>query len=1189
MSDTTTPDSSVSAHFFRVRLLGPLSLYRDDVQIDANAWQQRARSLFALLATAPEHRRQRDDVIDALWPEASPESAGGNLRFTLYLLRRHLAPSNVPTVISHRQVLALNPACCWEIDCDRFDVLSRGDTMTALEEAAALYRGEPLIDFRYEDWAQPIQDSLRTTWRTLCYRLSSLAWERGAPQQAVGWLERVLAADPLDEETLQHLLRRLIALGRRAEARRRYREFAAHMRQDLGVAPMLETASLVDELEMSDQRLAPGVKDLANASRMEFAPVVPRYPLSTAVRLLGRDAELATVMTHLIAPQRPAPIIVLVTAEAGMGKTRLLSELAQRARMQGALTLAGSAYEEEGRLPYGPVHDALLDFMQIQPREVLQDQLGDLLPDLGKLIPELHAVHRDSQREDVDRETQRLRLFSAVAEAIERITAASPLLLLLDDLQWADEATLQLLHYLLRQPRSAGLVVVATYREEEMRENVALAGIAREQGSYIHLGPLTEPDIALLLEERLGGHCAPTLLRALYEGSDGNPFFVLEIAQLLREEGRLEWSDEGWRLLGRAIDVPPAVRETVVRRLRRLGPDEREVLTLGAVLGREFAYAPLTSMWQGGERDLFDALEAAVMARVVAETEEGYTFRHPILWDAVYHRAPVPRRAVLHERAALALEHVYGSRAEEHAAELAYHFVAAGRIRLARAFHYSILAGDQAERAFAHREAERHYRVAVETAGKLGDAKRKADALGKLGNALSAMARLDESITALDEATHLYESLGDPEEEARAAAQMALTYWFAHLRHRSSDLLSMEAGLERLRAILARLEHVNPGAPSPGLAQLYAALPRVLGALGRDEEELVAAQRAVVVGRTIGDPSIEVAGHLRRGFALRKMGQQDEALSALLETAQQAEMIGDLFTLVAACSQAAGIFCQRGELRSALLYDDRSFQAAERRGGLDQLIGGGGFEAAVDSASATGDWDQALRYCERVQTLYRSLRPDDDDPRPWLWRAELSLRGGDMEATERHLARAAVVAERIGDALTLQDIEALLAERDLLLGRPESALQRLQPFGEQRNEGVSSMSLQMLHGWAHAELGHEVEAQKFAESALTRAAAMRSAPRVANATYGWGLVLSRLGRVEEAEQALEKAASIAHPMPYPYTEACALYELGVTLVWSEKMERAQQQLRAALALFQRLGARIYVERTENALSSYFPT
>ncbi|MGI8826608.1 MAG: ATP-binding protein [Chloroflexota bacterium] len=416
-------------------------------------------------------------------------------------------------------------------------------------------------------------------------------------------------------------------------------------------------------------------------------PVTPSYPLPAPGSLVGRQRELGLILAAL-PDELSQPVksrLVLLAAEAGMGKTRLLAEVARHAVEHETLVLAGGCYEEEGRLSWGPIHDALLDYVRAQPDDMLYAQLGDLLPQLVQIVPELQPrLPHVPELPSTDAETQRLRLFSTVAQILERISSDRRLLLLLDDLHWADEVTLQVLHFLLRQPGLERVLLLGAYRSDEMAPGTQLARLVDKAGETLSIPTvsvqaLSADDTSKVLAERVGGKCDMGLISTLHERSAGNPFFAMQMFRLLEREGRVRLDGGSWRLApGAQVDLPPAVRDTIARRLRLVEPAVRTTLGLGAVLGREFPFAALEAMADASEDVLFGELDAAREAHLIRESGDGYAFVHPLLWEVAYGRVPDQRRRRLHEGATLALERLYGDSSEEHVAELAWHAVEAG-------------------------------------------------------------------------------------------------------------------------------------------------------------------------------------------------------------------------------------------------------------------------------------------------------------------------------------------------------------------------------------------------------------------------------------------------------------------------------------------------------------------------------
>jgi DNA-binding SARP family transcriptional activator/class 3 adenylate cyclase len=1167
---------------YRVRLLGPFAVVRGDGALDTSRWRRQVGSLFRLLAVTPGKRRMREEVIELFWPDASTEAGAGNLRLLAYRLRQAFGNPDPRPVTSEGDWIALNPAYEWEVDLDRFEELTArgGDDVARLEEAASLVQGEPLLEDRYEDWAAPVRERVQRRWREVCLQLAELDASRGAHQDAVRWYERLLESDPVNEEAVQGLLEILVKWGKRTEALRRYRRFEQRLEDELGVPPEPETLALIAEVEERAPQRVDWPEPPADEEERDLAPVIPTYPLPRTGALVGRDAELAQMVAALPGrePWAPVPVrLLLVAAEAGMGKTRLLAELAERAREAGLLTLAGGCYEQEGKLPYGPIHDALLDYVRSQAETVLRNQMDDLLPELARVLPELRTRLPDV-REPVtgDAEGQRLRLFSTVAQVLERISQGSPTLLMLDDIHWADDASLQLLHYLLRQQELDRVLVVGAYRNEEVATDSSLALLEAEApdsawAELLPLMPLEEESLQNVLGERMDGRFAKSAVTALHERSGGNPFFALQMARLLTQEGCLVEGEGGWHLAeGASVELPPEVRATVARRLRRLARRERDVLTLGAVLGREFGYPALEAVWSDDEDALYTAIETSMSEQVLTETDEGYAFGHPLLHEVVYARVPSGQRARLHRKAGAALETLYGEYAQQRAAELARHFLQGGDPE--RALAYTMQAGDQAEAAYAHGEAERQYRAALELARGLGDEPRKAEALAKLGSVLRAVGCYSEAIEVLKRAAQMYREADDAGAEARVVAEIG---WALGLRH-FDDLDEEEAAAARLKT---EFERLRERAPARDAAALLVTLSTLLTRCGMVEQALEAATQAAELARSAGDEHIRATAEGRRGFALNVLRRFDEAKQALEAAIPVLEAAGDMNLLIRSLDNLGDMYARTGDYSVARQHHQRTLELAQRWGNPREIIlmanklAGAAFDA--------GDWKQARVEYEHAADLARQLPANEESNSPLFSLALLAMLQGAWENSSRCSEECATNAERMGDRATLADIEWLRVERDVRQGRPEEALARLESLVARPDlkpyQTITSLS---FLSELRLQLGDVAAAEELAAQALERARKLSWPYWPIEPLRAQAMTFARLGRWDEAEHALDEALALARARDV-YLEARILHAFGQ--MWGQK-GRARESLEEALAIFRRLGAKPDVGRTEQMLA-----
>jgi DNA-binding CsgD family transcriptional regulator len=488
----------------------------------------------------------------------------------------------------------------------------------------------------------------------------------------------------------------------------------------------------------------------------------------------------------------------LISGEPGIGKTRLVEESAALALDQGWIVLKGHAYGSDGMPPYLPFREALGEYTRGLSQDDLRKQLDSgttdlalILPELPRLMPEFFSQMRSDPQPD------RYRLFESVSEFLGAITRddGSGLLLCIDDLHWADDATLLLLEHMTHHQWDTRLVILGTYRNTELDAAGPLARLLEQlsrqrMGLRLFLNPLDEADVAALLAA-LGGSTPPSsLVATLYAETEGNPFFVQEVFEHLAEAGRLFEASGRWveALEIGETDVPQGVRLVVTRRLERLSESCRQVLSLSAVLGRVSSYRLLRAVLDLRENTLLDAIDEAQGAHLLLISPDGnMTFAHELIRQTVLSHLSAVRRANLHARVGYALEEISDGETSTRASELAWHFQRAGDdpATLARALRYSAQAANGALSALDYSRAiqlgEQALRLQEIVASE--DLSLRCDLLLSL---IRALAPYGENRRVLDEvapeAYAIAESLGDQQRRgaiARATVDAATRIWGA--------------------------------------------------------------------------------------------------------------------------------------------------------------------------------------------------------------------------------------------------------------------------------------------------------------------------------------------------------------------------------------------------------------------------
>ena len=501
--------------------------------------------------------------------------------------------------------------------------------------------------------------------------------------------------------------------------------------------------------------------------------------------------------------------LALISGEAGIGKTRLCAHLALQAHAEGATVLYGRCDEDLG-VPYQPWGQALGHLVKEAPQKVLDAHVERHGGDLARLVPALRErlPELPSPRES-DPETERYLLYAAVAGLLEGAGEREPLLLILDDLHWADQPTLSLLRHVVTAAASMRAMVVGTYRDSDLSRDhpltALLADLHRDQGGErIKLTGLESEDVLALMEAAAGQELdedGRALAAEIARETAGNPFFAGELLRHLTESGAIEQQEDGrWRVVGdlSELGLPQSVREVIGRRVERLGSDARTALSAAAVIGRDFDLDLLLAAVDLSEARLLDLLDEAVAASLLQESSERagrFTFTHALVEHALYEDLGATRRARLHKRIAEALEEQCGDEPGERLGELAGHWAAAVvSADTAKATHYAQRAAERALEQLAPDEAARWYRQALELYDQApgGDRSERCDLLIGLGEAQRQSGNPDFRQTLLDAAA-LAQELGDADRLCRAV--------LANSRGWSSQIGAVDS--ERVQALEA--------------------------------------------------------------------------------------------------------------------------------------------------------------------------------------------------------------------------------------------------------------------------------------------------------------------------------------------------------------------------------------------------
>jgi DNA-binding SARP family transcriptional activator/predicted ATPase len=662
-----------------IRLLGSFDLELDGIQ-QTGVHASRLQSLLAYLLLQGKAFHSRSHLAFLFWPDLTETQARNNLRQAVHQLRHALPESD-------RFLYADASTLRWRWDAPfHLDVVDFEETLAAtdlakqkhdtdaqrdaLERALRQYRGD-LLPSCYDDWIVPERERLHQKCLRAFEELIHLLEAQRDYDTAISYAQRLTQHDRLHEDGYRLLMRLQALNGDRASALRTYHACADTLQRELDVEPEATTRDLYQRLLHAEGE----------------AEVTKQMPSAmTPAPLVGRTRSWAKLLATWQRAAAGGPHFVLLTGEAGIGKSRLAEDLFEWAARQGISTAKARVYEAEGRLSYGP----LADWLRSPACRIALPRLEKVwLTEIARLLPELLEKSPDLQRpEPLTEQWQRQRFHQALARAM--LGTRQPVLLMLDDLQWCDPETLEWLHFLLRADPKARLLLVGTARAEEIIANPALETllVALRSTAQITEIPLERLDAAETAQ--LAGHLAglgldvDTALR-LFTETEGNPLFVLETVRSgsLAGEPRSETpaGDEYQpSAAGTAAEgLPPKVQAVIAARLAQLTAPAHELASLAAAIGRAFTFEVLAQASVAAEDDLVRWLDELWQRRIIrALNESQYDFTHDKLREVAYSEMSPPRKRLVHRRVAHALETIFAADLDLVSGQLAAHYERAG-------------------------------------------------------------------------------------------------------------------------------------------------------------------------------------------------------------------------------------------------------------------------------------------------------------------------------------------------------------------------------------------------------------------------------------------------------------------------------------------------------------------------------
>jgi serine/threonine protein kinase/tetratricopeptide (TPR) repeat protein len=782
----------------------------------------------------------------------------------------------------------------------------------------------------------------------------------------------------------------------------------------------------------------------------------PRPSAAREIQLIDRVEEIRLLREAVDRAVRGEGGVVFLHGEAGIGKTRLARELGAYARLRGMQVLYGrcpALFRMDGVPPYILWSEVIKDYLQVCAPEQLYRVIGYYPGEVCKLVPEIkQKLGTVPQSLPISPEQERDRLFEAVSQFVINISKEGPLLVVLDDLQWTDQSSLLLLHYLARGIYRESLLLLGAYRDTDVDERHPLSPVLTElnRERLLQSAPLKRMsfnDVSEMIKQILEQEDAPKeFCELVYDKTRGNPFFVEEVIKSLKEEEVIYREEDKWKIKEVAkIEFPKTVKSVIKARISRLDEDCQHVLTMASFVGNDFTFEALCAVTGFEEDKLLELMEKMLKTGLVKERvirgQGVYSFADVIVRDVVHEEVSLLRHMKLHGVVGSALEKAYAKKIDEHLGELAYHFLEGGDKD--KALDYFLKAGEKAQKIYAHDEASSYLQHALELIEEKGDnLEEKVRIIERLGDLKLWIGKPDACMEYWNKSLALWNQLGDKKNIARLHAKMASGFWFI--------VGDRDKASEHHRVALEILEKEPE---SVELASLYEDIAHMLWRTGESAKVLPWTQKAFELAKRLGDAKVLAGCYANMGILSLNSGEFEKAiehfeqglkialenndignvirlynnlsnaygsageLQKMFETAQKgseyAKKVGTLYGLPWLDSMLAASYAFMGEVQKAISIYEEVLALAKR---TKQTVHVSGSMTGLGTCYLfLGEWDKSLQYLRESLDIAKKVKEYQFSGEATYWLGELFMEMEDYAEAEKYFNENNSIYENAGN------------------------------------------------------------------------------------------------------------------------------------------------------------------------------
>ena len=1178
----------------------------------------KSQSLLAYLIAYRNRAHPREQLASMFWGNRPEQRARHSLSTALWHINRCF-PQPAPFHTTIADVQFIYPGIVIA-DIESFQLAAAQSEIPNLENARSQYKGEFMHGF-YDDWIINERYRLQEIYHQTLARLMGLYENSQHHRDALATARLLLQENPLREDAHRTAMRAYCHLGQRNEALEQYLTCQKTIRQELKVDPMPETTALFKEIQAGRIAIGkPQTEEISPPVMVQPSSETHSQTLMNLPILVGRAAEWATLSDRWSQACSGQGGLTLIGGEAGIGKTSLVEHFAYDIQAEGGRTLWGRCYEFERLLPYQPIAEALRPFASGLSHEEWQTFPDWETAMMARLLPEVVENTISTQAKPMPEvEQDASHLFEAITRFLAALSENWPVLLVLEDLHWASESTLQLLHYLTRRLKEAHLLIVGTYRPEEIGRKHPFVSFRQEVAK---VGPVSTLLLRRLSLEavtewvtKMSGLEVGTkpLASWLNEETEGNPFFMVEMTRALFEQEIIHPGEGGWqgqfnRLRNGDIPPPKGLREVIEARTARLQENARDALQWMSILGREFDFTLFDTVWGQGLEASLDVIDTLLRHQLITEgTGElgrDYAFTHHKIQEVVYRALPHRKRQLRHKRVGEAMEQVYGRDLDDLASELAYHFDHARRFDKSlrpKAAAYLCMAGEQAAARIAHNEAISYFSSALDLTSQ-SDPDEQFRLLSAREQSFALLGNRDAQERDLETLTHLSATLQDAQKQAEIATRQGRFYFetseFTGAMQAAQRAIgfAQTAGSNQLvarghllwgEALFAKGEYekarrqfetARAFAQSHNLLKIEA---DSLNDLGRD----AMAQGNFPKARTqflkaldlYHDPQItSIVGQgnviANLGIVSRNEGNFKAARGYFEQARQIFLQLGDHRKVGMNSGNMGVVAWDLGETDIAQKYFEESLQIS--REVEDRASEGYCLNNLGRLSAHRGDFPTARKYLQEALPVFRELGNQYGESVILLSLGLTAIEQGDFDRAYAYFEQALDIRRKVGDQRgegyclhNLGNLAFLQNDFGRAQNLQQQALDIFRQIGEQQGEAQTIAWL----GKLAANWGDFHSARQAFNQALEMFREQGNRQSEAETLAEAGLLSLQLGEIETALETIQVSLSIARAVDAPQNQAVALTYAGHARFAAERIAEAEDSYREALTLRRKMG------------------